>query len=134
MARNRRRRRDAVTNRRLPTSQRARRSDNQTEWSFRDPFNRRSEATYEYVSQTNPRRFRLPANVNQRNTRIVRGYAPTLTRGTLGGVQSSPRKIRTTSLCESRREREEVLHAKGLSGRRGQKPPIWTQKSKVRCK
>lgn len=36
-------------------------------------------------------------------------------------------------ICTSRSIREEVIHATGKSGRRGQKRPRWTDKSKVRC-
>lgn len=39
----------------------------------------------------------------------------------------------TLPVCASRAIREEVMHAIGKSGKRGQKSPIWTKKSKVRC-
>lgn len=36
-------------------------------------------------------------------------------------------------ICTSRAIRSEVIHATGNSGRRGQKRPRWTEKSKVKC-
>lgn len=39
----------------------------------------------------------------------------------------------TMNLCVGRAQRKEVIHATGNAGRRGQKTPKWTAKSKVRC-
>lgn len=37
------------------------------------------------------------------------------------------------TVCEARRERREVIFAKGQGGRSGQKSPVWTRKSKIKC-
>lgn len=44
--------------------------------------------------------------------------------------QGSPRKM---TLCERRDERTEVLHALGHTGKTGQKSPVWTRKSRIKC-
>lgn len=38
------------------------------------------------------------------------------------------------TVCDRRRERREVLFASGKGGKKGQKAPVWTLNSKVRCK
>lgn len=38
------------------------------------------------------------------------------------------------SVCASRSERKEVMHATGKAGRVGQKSPVWTLLSRRRCK
>lgn len=42
-------------------------------------------------------------------------------------------ETKVLDVCESRRERTQVLHALNKSGKVGQRRPIWTKKSKVRC-
>jgi hypothetical protein len=37
-------------------------------------------------------------------------------------------------VCENRHVRREVMHALGKSGKGGQKKPVWTEKSKIKCK
>jgi len=37
------------------------------------------------------------------------------------------------SICVNRQSRAEVMHATGRAGKVGQKTPVWTKKSKVRC-
>lgn len=37
-------------------------------------------------------------------------------------------------VCARRHQRAEVLHATGKTGKRGQKSPVWTSKSKINCK
>jgi len=62
---------------------------------------------------------------------------------TFKGPQALPRTVTPTKeqtralkpdVCVSRGVREEVMHALGHAGKGGQKSPVWTQKSKVRCK
>lgn len=45
-------------------------------------------------------------------------------------ISTTPEK----TICESRSERKQVMFATGSAGRKGQRTPMWTQKSKVRCK
>jgi len=55
------------------------------------------------------------------------------------GVNSVPQSKTSKELsapktiCESRKERTEVLFAKNQTGKSGQKRPNWTLKSKVKC-
>lgn len=37
------------------------------------------------------------------------------------------------TLCEARQERTEIIHALGHAGKSGQKTPIWTKKSRIKC-
>lgn len=43
-------------------------------------------------------------------------------------------KPREVALCVRRQQRREVLHARRKTGKRGQKKPVWSYYSRVRCK
>lgn len=45
-------------------------------------------------------------------------------------AEQHPRKM---TLCEVRDERTQVIHALGHAGRGGQKTPVWTRKSRIKC-
>lgn len=131
-SRSRKRRRDEVTTRRVPTFYDQTYKMPSTDLSsFLDDF----RDVRSVVDLVDPQRAR-PTSVGPR---FVTEYQnKNLER------QSSPydpfvaRKMRPArvekSLCESRRERKEVIFATGNSGRKGQRPPIWTRLSRVRCK
>lgn len=42
-------------------------------------------------------------------------------------------KARPLDTCVARSQRTEVIHATGRAGKRGQKSPLWTEKSKIKC-
>lgn len=44
-------------------------------------------------------------------------------------LQAAP----SAGVCVQRQSRKEVIHALGHAGKAGQKSPVWTKKSKVRC-
>lgn len=128
----RQRRRDAVTNRRLPT----RRSSTRATSDYGYDERRNRYETTEFQSRLLPYRQKSPSrlfeNVNNRKSVPTnRAYLPKLR---VGQVVSQNLPQRQKSLCEQRQTRVEVIHATGNAGRRGQRSPIWTRKSKVRCK
>lgn len=42
-------------------------------------------------------------------------------------------KAEPIETCVARSQRTEVIHATGRAGKRGQKSPLWTEKSKIKC-
>lgn len=48
-------------------------------------------------------------------------------------VKLSKSEMKSIGICSSRHERKEVMFASGNAGKRGQKKPVWTSKSKVKC-
>lgn len=121
----RRRRRDAVARRSLPTSftSPSRSFDldviiNFPSWTPVELDGRNPIGGHRQVHPENVNRGKSQAKFNEP--------------GLHTGVISAP--VVPKSICDSRREREEVIHATGKAGRRGQRRPLWTKQSRVRCK
>jgi len=55
-----------------------------------------------------------------------RGFAP------VTNTAAMPPVIKN-KICVDRSTRNEIIHATGNAGKRGQKSPIWKKSSKVRC-
>lgn len=49
-------------------------------------------------------------------------------------IRAFVEEVKNESVCSRRSERREVIFATGKGGQKGQRPPVWTQNSKVRCK
>lgn len=49
-------------------------------------------------------------------------------------IRAFVEEVKIDPVCSRRAERREVIFASGKGGQKGQKPPVWTPKSKVRCK
>lgn len=64
-------------------------------------------------------------------------HSPNVNRKVDRSVRFRPAQLPTKSVktvCESRKERKQVMFASGRAGRKGQRTPIWTKQSKLRCK
>lgn len=79
--------------------------------------------------QSNWKRVEHAPNVN--NTRPPVSTFKAAVIAPLTSVSALPERTR---MCVQRAQRTEVLHAIGKAGKTGQKRPVWTQKSKIRCK
>jgi len=84
------------------------------------------------------RRNRIVASPNVNLGRVAPYKAPSLVGFQSPSVIQKPgppeRRRPEKTICESRQQRREVMFASGKGGKRGQKPPVWTQLSKKRCK
>lgn len=52
----------------------------------------------------------------------------------VAAVGAAATQIGSKSICVQRSERKQVMFATNKAGRRGQRSPIWTKLSRVRCK
>jgi len=125
------RRRNNVSNRRLPTTRP--RFTPRKKWHT--PF--LSNQPYEYFSETEqivyerPARRALKRPLAQQKSRFPKTYG--VSPYPLTNKQLTRTENKILNLCETRKMREQVFHAKKLAGRSGQKSPKWTKLSKVRC-
>lgn len=132
MARN-NRRRNRISNRRLPTIDATYHprsytlSDLHRALGLSSYYDRSELYAQTYPVRHEPAKRRLAKIVTQQqkpNFPKTYGVAtPKLTK----------QELKVLDVCESRREREQVLHANNKTGKSGQKSPIWTRKSKIKC-
>lgn len=64
------------------------------------------------------------------------GVAPSIISrndGSTNDVSTAATAAAPLDICTSRAIRAEVIHATGNAGRKGQKRPRWTEKSKIKC-
>lgn len=125
-----RRRRNGISNRRLPTSHSYSLTSVTAHYSALrrallspspyEPgeYSRRVYAN-ELPSSSRPAPLPVP-----RSRRLPKAYNP----------QTTQREVVRPDLCVSRAIRSEVIHAINKAGKVGQKPPRWTKLSKLRCK
>lgn len=123
-----RRRRTKRSNRRLPTSHFSTPSSNITIARLHQLL---GVTQYEPELYSIPVKFSKPQALEyKKSSQLAKSVFPK----TYGVQQAvTPSQAAALPICASRAQRAEVMHATGQAGKRGQKRPNWTSKSKVRC-
>lgn len=141
-----RRRRDEISKRSLPTSfSRLDRTplspyELQRYVEMNDPIiNNRVNRRIGYVTQNKFASVRGETPSTQKRDQAYQSWrvkTPVVSGSSRRSQQSGQRNVKADarSVCEQRRERAEVMFATGVAGSRGQRAPVWTSRSKVRCK
>lgn len=90
------------------------------------------DRTHNYAHRDLPRKQPTRTSVQSKTNKPIFNYLPKLQNPSW--VLSMAEPVRRPMVCETRQMRKEVLHAQNKTGKVGQKKPVFTELSKIKCK
>lgn len=140
--RRRNRRRAESSTRRVPTNPLRdlyrdvqNRSTNRLRGSSRYSYSNSFSNGYRSITEASrPRGFSFSVGATHPTRPGPRGPAPDYFTSVRNYFRESPKAPKEHTVCSRRNERKRVIFATGQAGKGGQKAPVWTNESRIRCR